>query len=123
MKRQITIGELIDLLSSRPQDHSIAFDFCGLEPDGFTSYRGYYYELAICYKKGSFPTTNTVGSFLGELRATVGKTFEGYKGGDFVMTRETPLWVANYSETGYTAVVGLAKCGFMTIIATRYNDR
>ena len=27
----------------------------------------------------------------------MGATFEGYKGGDFLMGKNTPLWVANYS--------------------------
>jgi hypothetical protein len=46
-----------------------------------------------------------VGDFLATLNDAVGKRFTGYKGGEYIMDADTPLWVANNGETGGTAVV------------------
>lgn len=59
------------------------------------SHRGDYSELAF------EPTENiTFGEMLSEARSAVGATFEGYKGGDFKMSEFTPVYIANYGETG-----------------------
>jgi hypothetical protein len=33
-------------------------------------------------------------------RAAIGEVFEGYKGGDFQMGRNTPVWLASYGCSG-----------------------
>ena len=35
---------------------------------------------------------NTVGMVLTRARSAVGSTFEGYKGGDFIMEMDTAVW-------------------------------
>jgi hypothetical protein len=115
----MSLGTLIDALTHRPRDEEVRFDFGYMVPQGLGSYRGYYYHLALGYKENA---TVRVADLLKELRAAVGQTFEGYKGGDFTMSRDTPIWVANYSECPGTTIVGLADCRFQTVILTSYAD-
>jgi hypothetical protein len=59
------------------------------------SYRGYYEQLAF------EPVRNTtVGAMLKDAESAIGRTFEGYKGGDYVMDKYTECWLANYGSTG-----------------------
>lgn len=119
-KQPITLGELIDALEKCKPESGVQFDFCGMTPDGVDSYRGYYDHLAIGHKdEGAV----TAGELLAELRAAVGKVFEGYKGGDFRMDRDTPMWVANYGRSGSTAVVGVRELSWgSVIIVTGYCE-
>lgn len=54
--------------------------------------------------------------------SAVGKTFYGYKGGEYVMGRETPVWVANYREAGSTAIVDIIDHGWRITIETAHID-
>lgn len=93
---QLTLGELILKLEAvKDKKLPIVFDGGKYKPTGLDSWRGSYCELAIEYGKEN---KYTVQSFLKELKKTIGKTFTGYKGGDFLMGKTTPIWVANYGE-------------------------
>lgn len=88
---QTTLGELIEALEPYPSGTRIE----GL--GYFASYRGFYEDLAIC-QDGDL---STVGDMLAECRAAMGEIFCGYKGGDYVMGRNTPIWVVKeHSMTG-----------------------
>lgn len=84
---QMTLGELIARLEAMPADAPVNLD----EPH---SYRGYYRDLAF------EPGESTAGAVLDAARAALGATFEGYKGGDYVMGKSTPMWVASYGCCG-----------------------
>lgn len=87
---QMTLGRLIDFLKTQPADKKIA---------GFgeaNSYRGYHSDLAF---EPSLEE-QTVSKFLEYCKSAMGEVFEGYKGGEFVMGRNTPLWIAFYGECG-----------------------
>lgn len=59
------------------------------------SYRGYYEQLAF------EPVENTtIGQMLKFAEASVDQMYMGYKGGSYVMTLETDVWLAKYSESG-----------------------
>ena len=59
------------------------------------SYRGSYYDLAF------EPAENiTVGEMLAAAREANGKTYEGWKGGDFTMGDWTPCWLAWQGDCG-----------------------
>ena len=60
------------------------------------SYRGYYCDLAFELNDGMRLATE----LLTECKAAMGKTFGGYKGGDFVMDAQTPVWVVSYGCCG-----------------------
>lgn len=59
------------------------------------SYRGYYDQLAFEPKENV-----TIGDMLKEAKGCEGRTFTGYKGGDFTMGGLTIVWLAHYGNTG-----------------------
>ena len=92
------LGRLIDLLKKQNQDAVLYIDGpVRLTPTTVASYRGYYDQLAIGVAMDAWP--KPVRSLVTELESAVGKTFTGYKGGEFVMTRETAVWFSNYGCT------------------------
>lgn len=87
---QMTLGTLIDTLAAMPPE---------TELEGFGeahSYRGYYSDLAF----EKLEEKTTAGKAHEMARACMGEIFEGYKGGDFQMGRNTPVWIANYGSCG-----------------------
>jgi hypothetical protein len=94
----------------------VEFDRGG-SPAGPHSYRGYYSDLSF----GQSGAPVTVAEFLSDLTKSLGRTFEGYKGGDYVMGDETPLWVAPYGCTG-PAIMGARINGEKLILETREID-
>lgn len=125
---QLTLGELILKLEAiEDKSLPIVFDNGEYKPTTFNSWRGSYDELAISYdpeETGSYNSDEieeqfddmtfykqkeiklsnipTVKEFLSLAKECMGKTFTGYKGGDFLMGKTTPIWVANYGDSsGY----------------------
>ena len=98
----MTLGRLIDALAEMPQDENVEFDFCHLCPTTLASYRGYYERLALGFAEGG---NITVSGLLAECRKAVGATFSGWKGGDYVMDRNTLVHVANQGDTSNTQIV------------------
>jgi hypothetical protein len=119
---QKTLGELIDLLKRRDPDEKVRYDFGPFCPTTLDSYRGYYDDLALGFDEIDWDTYPTVKSLVAELESAIGKTFTGWKGGDYVMDRETPLWVANPGDSHGTAITGLAECRWITVLTTAYID-
>ena len=92
----MTLGELIYTLKSFPKDYLVFIKPYDLIPTEFDSYRGYYDQLALNYDiNGSC----TVEKLLKLAKQSVKKTFIGYKGGNFLMTKNTPVWISNYGNT------------------------
>ncbi len=87
---QMTLGQLIDQLETLDGDRKI---------DGFgdpASYRGYYSDLS--FESGE---AQTVSSLLNVCQTKImGRSFTGYKGGEFIMSQNTPVWFAAYGCTG-----------------------
>jgi hypothetical protein len=95
---QLSLGELVLKLDAiADKTKAVVFDFGDNAPVGLGSWRGIYAELSLHY--GQVERT-CVADVLAWLREADGKTFEGYKGGDFTMSRQTPIWVANYGQSG-----------------------
>jgi hypothetical protein len=97
----MTLGQIIDVLKRKDQTLPVLYDFVHFGPEGIASYRGSYEQLALGY------STNRiyVGQLLKLCEDAVGKEFQGWKGGDYIMGRDTPVWVANPGESGGTAIV------------------
>lgn len=94
---QLSLGELILKLEAvQDKNKKIVLDF-GKHPTGLDSWRGIYAELAINFDDASQLTAQ---EFFDLCKEAVGKEYEGYKGGEFVMHRQTPIWVANYGNSG-----------------------
>jgi len=87
---QMTLGKLIAALETMPQDAPVA------NLHNAHSYRGYYSDLAFEPAHGTRPASE----LLAECRNAMGRVFQGYKGGDFMMGETTPVWVACYGCCG-----------------------
>jgi hypothetical protein len=98
-RSQMTLGDLIIQLQELPPDASIPV------LGEAHSYRGYYEDLAFEEPGGRLVT---VKENLECCKGVVGKTFQGYKGGDFTMRTSTPVWIANYGECGEKIVAVVA---------------
>ena len=85
----VTLGELIEKLRQADPEALI-----GLHNPH--SYRGYYTDLALEPTKAPIK----VWQLLNQLTDVLDTELTGYKGGEFLMTYDTPLWVAHYGDTG-----------------------
>lgn len=104
-KTQMTLGKMIDALKVMPNNKRIE----GLGE--LSSYRGYYSDLAFEPSKGK----KTVAKILKECGAAMGTVFTGYKGGDYVMGANTPLWLACYGLCG-KKIIGINTDGVIETI-------
>lgn len=113
----MTLGAMIRALEHCKPDAIVRFDFCGMVPGQLDSYRGYYEELALGFKDSSNGDV-TVSDLLAELNRANGKTFTGWKGGDYVMGLDTPVWVDNPGHSNGTTICGIRDCDWKVIIDT-----
>lgn len=112
----ITLGELIDKLSVCNQDASVYFDFLQSSPTTLDSYRGYYDQLALGWDSSS--DAPTVASLIDNLCSAIGATFTGWKGGEFVMDRNTQVWCDNPGRCTGTAIVDIDDNGYCVLLVT-----
>lgn len=84
------LEDLIKYLESRDATKKVKIGFHNPH-----SYRGSYDCLAFELKENT-----TIGEMLVCAKSTLGKTFEGYKGGEFVMPGLTEVFLAEYGHTG-----------------------
>ncbi len=86
----MNLGELIDQLKQYNPDTKVRLGFGAPH-----SYRGYYDCLAF------EPVENTtIGEMLEHAESALGETFEGYKGGTYLMDQRTDVWLAQYGCCG-----------------------
>lgn len=114
----LTLGALIEALEKTPTDHLVIFENGVASPGKEMSYRGYYSDLAF----EDDHATKTVGVFLEQCRKALNATYEGYKGGDFVMGPDTPLWRAEYSTASGIAIIAAQPDGNALVLLTRQVD-
>lgn len=114
----LTLGGLIDGLKALPADLPVIFSHDGTSPADPCSYRGYYHDLAFA----SADEPRSVGDVLSEASNALGKVFEGYKGGDYLMTERTPLWASEYGMASGWAVLGLSVKDNKAVLETRLVD-
>jgi len=134
---QLTLGEL--LLKLKPivekqldkKDDDIAsveYDFGTAIPTNFSSWRGSYSEIALGYELigydnyekhfGNVKVTN----FIKMVEEAIGQTYTGWKGGEFTMNKNTPVWVANPGNSGNTGIVEVIDDGYRVILMTAYCE-
>ena len=100
------LGYLIEDLSKYPENACVEIKPFNLYPTGFCSYRGYYSDLSIDYTLDEYSGLSC-GQLLEKAKECVGKVFQGYKGGDFKMTKHSVIWLANYSRTTDAILTGV----------------
>lgn len=140
--RQLTLGGLIAALEAvpltydshgTPKPKHVYFDFGLAYPVRLTSYRGSYAELAITFGHSGFDDhgrrkadgtswSAEAPAFLIELKHALTTEFYGYKGGEYRMDGDTPVWVAQWGEAGYTAVVGVRDIGAEVVLDTAWCE-
>lgn len=114
----LTLGQAIEQLEKLDPDLPIFFDWNRNHPSRPQSYRGHYSDLAIGFTAAQ---SYHVREMLISLRGVLGKTLEGYKGGDIIMDADTPLWAANYGDTG-RAIIGIESSPDAVIFVTKQVD-
>mgnify|MGYP001607367860 CR=1 FL=1 len=114
----LTLGKAIAMLESLPTDMQVKFDCGPVAPYDPHSYRGYYSDLA--FERGN--DTVLVSDFLSQCRAALGAVFEGYKGGDFTMDNDTPLWASEYGRCSGIAIIDLQVREGMAVLVTKQID-
>lgn len=105
-----TLGSLIQALSriDAEEDAAVRFDFGYMHPTlDIGSYRGFYDHLALDYDRDGVDVTRK--QLINLLEGAINKTYTGYKGGEYTMTRETPVWVDHYSDASGTAIVAVER--------------
>lgn len=118
----ITLAGLIAGLEGCDPEREVMLDYCGLGPTNFASYRGYYDHLALGYQEGH---RIRAGELLELARAEVGSQHFGYKGGEYRMTLETPVWIANHGDCwgqGIESVDSGGEDGWRVVLRTRNFD-
>ena len=86
----VVLGDILDAFQQLDQDLILPIGLA--EPH---SYRGDYMDLAF-----EAVSDATVGDVTNMLGSCIGATFEGYKGGDYRMTRNSWCWIAPYGTSG-----------------------
>lgn len=132
---QLSLGQLIlevedsGIYNSKQEPKDVYFDFGSAIPADMDSWRGSYDELALGYRLSGYDNNRQhhfadvkADKFLEMLKSTVGKEFTGWKGGEFTMSKDTPVWVANSGNSGNTAVVGVLNDGWRLVILTAYCE-
>ena len=123
---QLTLGELILKLEpivknqKEGEEATVRYDFEYLFPTSINNWRDSYDELALNFETQG--EEMKVSDFLKMLKDCIGKEFTGYKGGEFTMHKGTPIWVANYSHSGNTAVIDVVDNGYVVILITGYRE-
>lgn len=101
----ISLGELIDRLKKHSATAHVFLDVFHLRPTGLHSYRGYYDHLAIGWRQDDAYTT--VQDLLKLLESAIGGTFHGWKGGEYRMSRETPVWIDQAGDASGVTICGV----------------
>lgn len=119
-RKNVRLAHFIDLLKAVPEELPIKYD-TGEFPGPPDSYRGYYSDLALAIEPTENEEAPTVKHLLGWMQEALGKTYQGYKGGDFVMDAQTPLWASNYGECNGTMITGISVDSGWAIIKTEQS--
>jgi hypothetical protein len=120
----MTLGELIDVLeeiAAKPRggERTVYFDWCQMRPGQFESYRGFYDHLALGIHADRYMI---VGGMLAACKGAVGRVYMGWKGGEYRMDKDTPVWVANPGEATGWGIAGVKDDGYSVILETKRFD-
>jgi len=135
---QLTLSELVGRLEAitpewefRGEKHPklVYFDFAETAVGRPTSWRGSYAELALTFnelERGAYYgyKVSHLADVLQDLKALLrpGNTLQGWKGGEYQMTVDTPVWVAPWGQSSRTAVVGTRDLGVEVVIDTDWCE-
>lgn len=116
----LTLGQILKELKSHEPGAEVYFDFEHARPVNIDSYRGYYEDLSLGFDFSSQPMKCE--ELVKLLRGCIGRSFEGYKGGEYTMDEETTVWVANHGNTGGTAITRISGTSLIVVLHTELVD-
>lgn len=131
---QLSLGELIEkiqscgVLKENNEPKYVDYDFGTAIPTTLDSWRGVYRELALGYELTGYDSEKNhhgqklATDLLEHLKSAIGKTYDGWKGGEYEMDEDTPVWVANSGNVGNTAIVDVLDDGYRLVIMTCYCE-
>lgn len=118
---QMTLGSFISRLKELDENTLILFRDSRVDRtyivSDFSSYRGYYEDLAI--EPEVFALHNrhraVASNVLHMAKTCLGKSFCGYKGGEYVMNKGTALWLSSYGVATGMRVCGVSDDGHFLV--------
>lgn len=130
---QLTLGELILKLEPIVKKNKgkkiedlpdVYFDFCRMFPTTTMSWRGSYKEVCLDFTDGRSENKSplNIRDFFKLIKNTIGKEFEGYKGGEYVMDKHTPVWIDNYGRSTDTGLVDVLDLDYQVLLITQYTE-
>lgn len=125
-RQQLTLGKLIRYLDKCPGNALVRWNSIDGPAFGDVhSYRGYYSDLELGLRQSRalrpgerlhpaererYRRLSTASGLGGYLKlAVLNKTFMGYKGGDYVMRKNTPVWVGTFGEADGNMLVRIER--------------
>lgn len=127
-KKILMISELLlrlENLSEEDKENEIVlsltpYDAEGKYPGDLISYRGDYCHLSITFSD----YRKTANQFIEQLENIIGKTLEGYKGGDFIMRKDTFVFASDWGNVSNLGVIGVdTSAYFKKIKKPHYNAK
>lgn len=115
----MTLGGLVAALEGFDPDAWVVYDTIEEQsPSAPQSYRGYYSDLSLPPRADPIKVSD-----LFELcREAVGRTFKGYKGGDFTMHSKTPLWASPNGVANGVAIMDAKVIDGRVFLITKQID-
>ena len=99
-------------------DCRVSFDYTNTDPHHFRSWRFRYEDVTLDHYIVGEERVCTVSDLLKRAESAQYETMEGWKGGEYTMSPETPLWADDAGESYGMAITGLKKEGDRYIITT-----
>lgn len=108
---QLTIGKMLEILDSvhfNADKTMVRFEFGYCVPTQISSWRGIYSEAALGHDGGTYDLAHlSVSEFKRMLVESMGPVQQGWKGGDYIFTMDTPLHVDNRGNVSHTEIVAV----------------
>ena len=129
--QQLLLGEFVLLLQNVTTKMLPVVIDTGEVPTRLNSWRGRYAELALgfCEIGDKHCKSATVAKVLDDAESAIGKVYGGWKGGDFLMGKGTPIYLANpgevsrdYSVNCYRMLTGLREESERAVITTALTE-
>lgn len=119
----MTIAELLSDLRKAKPDAQVYFDFCRCVPTTVDSSRGDYSKPALGWASTSYSGDGkapTVQDLIAELeRSTDGRSYTGWKGGDYRYSTRHTICVDNPGDWTSTELVRVEDDEWQVILHTR----
>lgn len=122
--KQLTLGQLLEKLEAiEPKHYRVVFAFGGLIPGNFSSYRGDYshasLDFELLYRNWDYTPCVSVHDMIKKVKDTIGSIKCGWKGGEFGMHEDTPIWVALHGSSPGSYLVDVKLRGVSIYLITR----